>query len=544
MASPSDSDGSKGGIFEDIETPDRGDGAVLPLPKIDVERLGRQRPDSLPNWAAEAGFVFAIIASLLMSEYFISGFNIILPALAESLHIREEERTWPAGVINLTTAALLLPCARLCSIHGGRIVFLCGHLWFLVWSLVCGFSQNPTMLIVSRAMQGVGAAAFMPAGLALLGQIYRPGPRKNFVFSLYGASACIGFYLGIIISALTSQLADWSWYFFVGTICIAAVVLTGFFAIPRHLHHDGPDVRMDWWGCGTIVPGLLLVVYALTDGGNAPDGWRTPYIYVTFVIGGLFLCAAVYTQGWVSAQPLLPSDLFRPKYMKRISAFLFCGFGVFAIFLFYSSFYIENVLKASPIQSAAWFTPLAIGGFILAITGGFVMHILPGRILLWVSAAGFLLCALLFPMIPPQDGPERLSTNRLYFSYIFPAMVCGTIGIDITYNITNVFITTAMPRRLQATAAGLITSLGFFGMAFWLGVAELAVSTAARYRREAGGEALSLRERYNIGFWTGVGLAGVTTACVITARLGHASAELTADEKAALEAEERNTAQQ
>ncbi|KAL7619772.1 hypothetical protein AAE478_010314 [Parahypoxylon ruwenzoriense] len=116
-------------------------------------------------------------------------------------------------------------------------------------------------------------------------------------------------------------------------------------------------------------------------------------------------------------------------------------------------------------------------------------------------------------------------------------MVCGTIGIDITYNVTNVFITTAMPRRLQATAAGLITSLGYLGMAFWLGVAELAVSTAARSHTE---ESFSLRERYNIGFWTGVGLGGFTLCCVVTTRLGQASAELTADEKDALE---HNTAQ-
>lgn len=194
------------------------------------------------------------------------------------------------------------------------------------------------MLIASRAMQGIGASAFLPAGLALLGQTYRPGPRKNLIFSLYGAAACVGFYFGIIMGALTGQLADWTVYFWVGAAFVFAVIVTGFFAIPRHLDHDGRDVRMDWWGLCTIVPGLLLVVYALTDGGNAPDGWRTPYIYVTFIIGGLLLCAAVYVEGWVSAQPLLSADLFRPKYMKRVSAFLFCGFGVFNIFLFYASF--------------------------------------------------------------------------------------------------------------------------------------------------------------------------------------------------------------
>ncbi|KAI1394830.1 MFS general substrate transporter [Hypoxylon fuscum] len=507
-------------------TPESGNAETLG--KAEIERLGRQRPDTLANWAAEAGFVFAVVASLCMSEYFISGFNIILPALAQALQIPESQRTWPAGVINLTTAALLLPFARLCAQYGGRIVFLGGHAWLLIWSIVCGFSKTPTMLIVSRAMQGIGASAFLPAGLALLGQTYRPGPRKNLVFSIYGAAACVGFYFGIIMGAVTGQLANWTVYFWVGSAFVFLVLLTGFFTIPRHLDHDGADVRMDWWGVCTIVPGLLLVVYALTDGGNAPDGWRTPYIFVTFIAGVLLLCAAVYVQGWVSAQPLLPADLFRAKYMKRVSAFLFCGFGTFAIFLFYASFYIEDVFDTSPLQTAVWFIPLALGGFILAITGGFVLHILSGQILLIVSGLGYVLCVLLFPLIPAQDG---LSTNYIYWAYVFPSMICGTIGIDITYNVTNVFITTAMPRRLQADAAGLVVSLGYLGMAFWLGVAELVISTSSRSR----GDSLELRDKYNIGFWTGVGLGGVTLCCAITARIGQASAELTADEKDELE---------
>ncbi|XXH01264.1 carbonyl reductase (NADPH-dependent) ari1 [Hypoxylon texense] len=500
------------------------------LGRAEIEKLGRQRPEVLAGWAAEAGFVFAVVASLCMSEYFISGFNIVLPAVARQLGIPESQRTWPAGVINLTTAALLLPFARLCALYGGRVVFLGGHVWLLIWSVVCGFSKSPVMLIASRAMQGIGASAFLPAGLALLGQTYRPGPRKNLVFSLYGAAACVGFYFGIIMGALTGQLADWTVYFWVGSALVFAVLVTGFFTIPRHLDHDGGDVRMDWWGLCTIVPGLLLVVYALTDGGNAPDGWRTPYIYVTFIVGGLLLCAAVYVEGWVSAQPLLSAELFRAKYMKRVSAYLFCGFGVFSIFL------IENVLGETPLVTAAWFIPLALGGFILAITGGFVLHILPGQILLLVSGVGYVLCVLLFPLIPAQDELSGLSTSHIYWAYIFPSMVCGTIGIDIAYNVTNVYVTTAMPRRLQATAAGLIVSLGYLGMAFWLGVAELAISTSARSRDD-----MSLRERYQVGFWTGVGLAGFTLCCALTVRLGRASAELTADEKYELE---RDAAQQ
>ncbi|PHH91386.1 hypothetical protein CDD83_641 [Cordyceps sp. RAO-2017] len=497
---------------------------------MNVKRLGRERPAALSSGLVEAGFVFTVVLSMMMSEYFIGGFNIILPPVADALAIPPSARTWPAGVTNLTTAALLQPFARMCDLYGARVVFICGHAWLLVWSLITGFSVNSTMLIVCRAMQGIGAAAFLPAGLALLSQTYRPGPRKNFVFSVYGAFACIGFYFGIFMGAVAAQYLNWRWYFWIGTILGLCLVLSGFLTVPRGLGDVDPDVRMDWWGVVTIVPGLVLVVFAFTDGGHAPDGWRTPYVYVTLIIGILFLVAAVYVQGWVSSQPLLPPEIFKLKYMKRLMGALFCSYGVFGLFLFYASFYIETVLHTSPILSAAWFTPLAVGGMFLAIGGGLVLHIVSNRILMLISGLGFLLSTLLFALIPSSGK----STSFIYWAYIFPAMLGGTIGVDITFNVTNVFITTAMPRRHQAAASGLINSLLYLGIAFWLGIAELAISAT---QQSKGADSLDPRAQYQIGFWTGVGLAAVSLCLTVTVRMGQAEATMTADERAELERE-------
>ncbi|PHH58412.1 hypothetical protein CDD82_3069 [Ophiocordyceps australis] len=274
----------------------------------------------------------------MMSEFFISGFNIILPHVVDSLRIAPGATTWPAGVTNLTTAALLQPCARLCDMFGARYVFFAGHAWLLAWSVATGFVQNYSLLILGRAMQGLGAAAFLPAGLALLSKTYRPGPRKNLVFAVYGAFACIGFYFGILVGALAAQLANWRWYFWIGAILEAVIAAAGLFSIPKDLADRDPDARMDWWGLGTIVPGLVLVVFAFTDGRHAPDGWNTPYIYVTLIVGVVLLAAAVFVEGWVAKQPLVPPALFKPRYMVRLVCALFCSYGVFGLFLFYASF--------------------------------------------------------------------------------------------------------------------------------------------------------------------------------------------------------------
>lgn len=223
--------------------------------------------------------------------------------------------------------------------HGGHIVFICGLVWFTVWCLIGGFSQSYIMLIWYRALAGLGPAAFLPSGIRLIGTFYRPGPRKNLVFSLYGAFAPVGFFTGIFFGGISGQFLNWPWLFYFGTILLAIIMATSIFFIPQ----EGPDkkdmdVKMDWWGLVTIVPGLLLVVFAITDSAHAPQVWATPYIIVTFVIGVLCLGAAVYVEGWVAEQPLLPFDLFKPKSLKPLIVGLFFSYGLWGIYLYYASF--------------------------------------------------------------------------------------------------------------------------------------------------------------------------------------------------------------
>jgi MFS family permease len=81
--------------------------------------------------------------------------------------------------------------------YGGYPVYVAGLAWLTIWSLIAGFSRNEIMLNFCRALQGLGPAAFLPSSVMILGSIYRPGPRKNLVFSIYGACAPAGFFIGV-----------------------------------------------------------------------------------------------------------------------------------------------------------------------------------------------------------------------------------------------------------------------------------------------------------------------------------------------------------
>jgi MFS family permease len=191
------------------------------------------------------------------------------------------------------------------------------------------------MLIFCRALQGLGPAAFLPSRVMLLGSTYRPGPLKNLVFSL--ALSPVGFFTRIFCRAISVEYLSWSWYFWIGAIALFVVAPMALLAAPSEpVRIEG--VGMDWLGLCTIVPGLLLVVFAITDSAHTQHGWSAPQIYLSFTIGIIFLGAAFYTQGWMAKAPLLPFDLFKVTSMVPLLISLFFSFGVFGIYLLYSSF--------------------------------------------------------------------------------------------------------------------------------------------------------------------------------------------------------------
>jgi MFS family permease len=413
--------------------------------------------------------------------------------------------------------------ARLADIYGGYPLYVAGFSWLTVWSLVAGFSTNEVMLNFCRALQGLGPAAFLPSSVMILGSVYRPGPRKNLVFSIYGACAAIGFFIGIFFAGLTAQYISWHWYFYIGTILSAITAVVAYATVPSDIQekrNTSAKDKMDWLGAILISTGFICFTFAIIDSSHAPKQWKTPYIYILFILGSALLLASIYVEGWVATQPLLPSSLFRVPRMPALFIALFFTYGSLGVYLLYATFYVERIMGASPLQVVAWYVPMALGGCMIATFGGFILHLLHGTALIIIAGGSWIIAPLLFAIAP--EGAN-------YWRYIFPSMICATIGIDITFTVANIFITTSLPRKQQGLAGGVIMLLLHLGIAVTLGFADI-VNT---YTVDALGE----RKSYQAVFWFEVACA--VTALVIMiffVEIKKAESEWTVDERAELEA--------
>lgn len=178
-------------------------------------------------------------------------------------------------------------------------------------------------------------------------------------------------------------------------------------------------------------------------------------------------------------------------------------------------------MGGSPLQIVAWTAPMGIGGLILSATGGFILHKVSGTLLMLISCLGYVGSGLLFAVIPIGGN---------YWVYIFPAMICGTVAIDISFNLANVFITTSLPRARQGLAGALIYCTMHLGIAVMLGFADIVQIQTKN---------LGVRESYKAVFWFQTSLA-VTGLLIVLffVRIRHAKSELTADELRAMDPQE------
>ncbi len=167
----------------------------------------------------------------------------------------------------LAFGGLLLLGGRIGDILGRRKVFMFGVVLFGIASFLGGISQNETLLLASRILQGVGAAAASPNALALITTTFPAGKERNRAMAVYAAMSGAGAAVGLILGGLLTE-ASWRWTFFINT---PIGLIVAFLAI-RYLGESARQRgKFDMPGAITGTVGLTALVYGLTHAGQ--DGW-------------------------------------------------------------------------------------------------------------------------------------------------------------------------------------------------------------------------------------------------------------------------------
>jgi MFS family permease len=246
--------------------------------------------------------------------------------------------TWPISITSMVVSAFLLLFGRAVDMYSGAPVYVIGIAWTSIWTLCAGFAMDVPTLILCRAMQGLGTAAYLPAGLAMLGTLYPPGPRKNMAFSIYGAMAPLGSFVGILVASLALQYACWRWYFWIGAF-LALVTLFGFL-LTRSSTSIGSrscDIHMDWLGGISLAVTTALLIFTVTEAADAARGRRTLYVLVAGILAVVGITVTALIETHFAKQPLLPALVLKVRCMRPLLLGLVLNYGAVSLYSCYST---------------------------------------------------------------------------------------------------------------------------------------------------------------------------------------------------------------
>src|SRR6478609_9037673 len=262
-----------------------------------------------------------------------------LPVIKTDLGASLADLQWMVNAYTLTFAVLLITGAALGDRFGRKRVFLIGIAIFIGGSALAALSPSTNVLILARAIQGVGGAIVTPLTLTILSAAVPP-ERRAVALGAWGGIA-----IGPLVGGAIAEGLDWHWIFWLN-VPIGLIVIP--LAYARLTETYGPEGRLDIPGLGLISAGLLALVWGVINGNDL--GWSSPQVVAALVAGIVLLVGFVVWEAR-QAHPMLPMSFFRSRAFSAANAVsLLMYFGMFgSVFLLAQFFQVAQ--GYSPFQA-------------------------------------------------------------------------------------------------------------------------------------------------------------------------------------------------
>src|ERR1700686_3944577 len=185
--------------------------------------------------------------------------NVALPALQADLRATITDVQWVIEAYALFLGALILVGGSMGDQVGRKRVFLLGVVFFTIASAACGIATTSGMLIVGRALQGIGAAFLVPGSLAIISATFDDAERGRAIGTWSGFSA-ITTAIGPVSGGWLIEHISWRAVFFLN-VPFAVIVFALSFRFMGESRDPSRTARIDWSGAGLAVLGLGGVVF-------------------------------------------------------------------------------------------------------------------------------------------------------------------------------------------------------------------------------------------------------------------------------------------
>ncbi|KAI9285992.1 major facilitator superfamily-domain-containing protein [Umbelopsis sp. AD052] len=321
--------------------------------------------------------MLALGLSMFMASLDQTVVSVAIPTIAAEFHSLQDV-SWIGAAYFLTWTAFQGVYGKCSSIFGYKIMILFALFFFLVGSLICALANSMVMLIVGRAIAGIGGAGIQSLTQIII-TVVCPVRRRGMYQGLAGLFYMIGTAIGPLIGGAFTDHLGWRWAFYInlplGAVSALAVVL-----VLRNQPAPGTTwkerfSRVDYLGLVLLLAWVIILLLPLSWGGSTYP-WNSPIIIVLFCLFAVLLALFLWVQWRIAKEPLMPLSVF---IVHRNPVLIFmanlCMGMCLTGFIYYVPIIYQEGMGDSATTSGVKFIPYMVSTIVMAIITGILISV-------------------------------------------------------------------------------------------------------------------------------------------------------------------------
>ncbi|MEV5613184.1 MFS transporter [Streptomyces sp. NPDC052225] len=353
---------------------------------------------------------------------------VALPSVTEDLRPTSVELLWIGDAYPLVCASLLILFGTLGDRVGRRRILLLGYALFGAASALAVFSDTAQVLILARALLGIGGAMIMPATLSILRDVFPDRHERAVAIGVWTAVAAIGAATGPVLGGFLVEHFWWGSVFLINIPLMAVMLPLCRVLVPESKGRaDGP---WDLFGALLAALGVLGVVYGIKELGIERDlldaGAVLPFL------AGLGLLVLFVRRQRRREHPLIDMRLFsRAAFTTSVGCIVIAMLALVGLELIAVQ-YLQLVLDLSPLETGLRMLPLTFAAMVAGVLGSAILRRVGPRRMVSYGFALTACAVLLLCLMGEQDKPMLLSTGFILLGFGFQSTLFGAYESMLT----------------------------------------------------------------------------------------------------------------
>jgi EmrB/QacA subfamily drug resistance transporter len=389
---------------------------------------------------------------------------VALPEIGQDLGFSDQTLQTVISAYAVASAGFLLLGGRAADLVGPRRILMAGLALYAAASLAGGLAPAPEVLLIARALQGLGGALVFPATLALVNTTFAEGRERNRAVAVWGAAGAAGLVVGVLLGGVLTQTFGWEAVFFVNVPLVALALLLAFSLVPADRDREHGRT-LDVPGALSATLGVTLLVFALVEGPSL--GWTSPAVLASAAASLAFLVAFAIIER-CSPDPLISPRLLRNRNLGTAVGVAFLFWATFGSVLYLLTLYLQDVHGYDALETGvAFLLPTAIVVASSALAGPLATRFGLRSTLIVALSVGAL-GALALGLTMSADGS---------YAALIPGLIAISIGDGTVFTTMFIAAGTGVSREEQGVASGIASTSTSIGAAVGLALLVLVANS-------------------------------------------------------------------